>query len=89
MFLLAAKRKGRQMADDGQLISTGGVAAELGVGISTVRFWAANGVLPPPQRLIGSGRRAWRVGDLPEMRQRVASRPDRRKRRRATDAPAT
>ena len=75
------------MAEDASgLISTGGLAAEVGVPISTVKLWARQGVLPEPITIRGSGRRAWRLADLPEIQRRVEARRARRETRAATAA---
>ena len=70
----------RMTEDASGLISTGGVAAECGVPISTVKLWARQGVLPEPITVRGSGRRAWRLADLPEIQRRIRERRARRER---------
>ncbi len=47
------------------LISSGGLATRLGVSLASVKAWESTGKIAPAMRISGSGRRAWRVSDLP------------------------
>ncbi len=54
------------------LISSGGLAARLGVSLASVKSWEAMGKIAPALRIEGSGRRAWRVSDLPLIERQVS-----------------
>jgi len=72
------------MSDDaGGLVSTGVIASKFGIPVSTVKFWARRGVLPGSIEVQGSGRRAWRTADLPEIEKRI----EERRAARASKAP--
>lgn len=66
--------------DASGLVSTGAVASKFGVPVSTIKFWAKRGVLPGSITVQGSGRRAWRISDLPEIEERINARRARRER---------
>lgn len=57
-----------------ELISTGGLATRIGRSPSTIKFWEAEGVIPPAQRIEGSNRRAWRVSQIELIEARIAAR---------------
>ncbi len=66
------------------LISSGGLATHLGVSLASVKSWEATGKIAPALRIEGSGRRAWRVSDLPLIERQVSELlGDRRRRDRA------
>ncbi len=66
------------------LISSGGLAARLEVSLASVKAWEAAGKIAPALRIEGSGRRAWRVSDLPLIERQVSELlGDRRRRDRA------
>ncbi|MDP9470209.1 MAG: hypothetical protein M3Q71_06010 [Chloroflexota bacterium] len=66
------------------LISSGGLAAHLGVSLSSIKAWEAAGRIAPALRISGSGRRAWRVTDLPVLERQVSELlGDRRRKDRA------
>ncbi len=55
-------------------LGIGALSQELGVSPSGVRRWERIGLIPPAERIAGSGRRLYRLSDLQEIRQRVAER---------------
>jgi len=57
-----------------ELISTGGLAARVGRSPSTIKFWEAEGFIPPAIRIEGSNRRAWKVSEIDLIRERIAAR---------------
>ncbi len=67
-----------------RLISSGGLATHLGVSLASVKSWEATGKIAPALRIEGSGRRAWRVSDLPLIERQVSELlGDRRRKDRA------
>ena len=56
------------------LVSTGGLAARLGVSVSGVKDWERRGVVPPGIVVEGSGRKVWRLSDLAAIRDQVNQR---------------
>ena len=68
------------MGDRGAgLIEVGGLAERLGASPSTVRQWEGKGWIPAAMRL-ESGRRVWRLTDLPTIREGLEERRARRER---------
>ncbi len=62
-----------------RLVGTGAASRLFGVSPSLVRKWEERGLIPVADRIEGSGRRVWTVGDLDAARERVAAarvRPD-------------
>ena len=68
------------MSEHDALLSTGGLAARLGVSQSAVKLWERDGVIPAAIMVEGSGRRVWRLVDLPAIREGLAERRARRER---------
>ncbi|MDP9473773.1 MAG: hypothetical protein M3Q71_24450 [Chloroflexota bacterium] len=67
-----------------ELISSGGLVSRFGVSLSTIKSWEAAGKIAPAIRVAGSGRRAWRVSDLPLIERQVSELlGDRRRKDRA------
>ncbi len=66
-----------------RLLSIGGLAEAVNRSPALLRRLEREGVLPPPLRLVGSDRRAYRAEDVPRIRQILA---ERAARRRATPA---
>ncbi len=60
------------------LLSTGGLAARLGVSPSAVSLWEREGVIPRAIVIEGSGRKVWRLVDLPTIRKGLEERRARR-----------
>ena len=68
------------------LLSTGGLAARLGVSQSAVKLWEREGAIPRGIVIEGSGRKAWRLVDLPNIQRCVEARRARREERRLSAA---
>ncbi len=60
------------------LLSTDGLAARLGVSQSAVKLWEREGVIPRGIVIEGSGRKVWRLADLPIIRKGLEERRARR-----------
>ncbi len=58
----------------GELLSIGGVAALVGRSPALLRMMEEAGEIPPALRLVGSGRRVYRVEDLPRIKEAIANR---------------
>ncbi len=74
------------MSEHDALLSTGGLAARLGVSQSAVKLWERDGVIPAAVKVEGSGRRVWRLVDLPVIKRGLEERRDRRKTKAASAA---
>ncbi|MDP9358317.1 MAG: MerR family DNA-binding transcriptional regulator [Chloroflexota bacterium] len=57
-----------------QFLGIGALSQELGVSPSGVRRWERIGLIPPADRVAGSGRRLYRLSDVQEIRKRVEER---------------
>jgi DNA-binding transcriptional MerR regulator len=62
------------------LLSTGDLATRLGVSQSAVKLWEREGVIPRGIVVEGSGRKVWRLVDLPAIRKGLEERRARRER---------
>ncbi len=62
----------RMVTDTAELISTGGLAKRFGVSVEAVKKWDRAGRILPALRIDHSGRRVWRIEDLPTLDQQVA-----------------
>lgn len=60
------------VAETAELISTGGLALRFGVSVQAVKKWDRDGRILPALRIDHSGRRVWRIEDLPTLDQQVA-----------------
>ncbi len=58
----------------GELLSIGGVAELVGRSPALLRIMEEAGEIPPALRLVGSGRRGYRVEDLPRIKAAIANR---------------
>lgn len=58
----------------GKLLSIGGVAELVGRSPALLRIMEEAGEIPPALRLVGSGRRVYRVEDLPRIKEAIANR---------------
>ncbi len=62
-----------------ELIEVGGLASRLNASPATVRFWERKAWIPAAMRL-ESGRRVWRLADVPAIREGLEERRVRRER---------
>ncbi len=56
------------------LISTGGLAARLGVSVSLIKKLEREGIIAPGIVIEGSGRKVWRSGQLPAIQSQFDAR---------------
>jgi len=68
-----------QHDDRPQLVSIGTAARVLGVSQSILRKWEDNGLIAPPARIGGDGRRCYRPDEIEALRTFAATRPSRRR----------